>query len=188
MDSREFHHLGPKTLLIFILQSSLPALAVLVALIGVITVGPVALQSFTTSGVRPETLLAARSLIELVSLAGLGLFLLTFSIAILYAWLRYVTYQYAIGDHSFQVERGILSREEISIPYRQIQNVDIYQSLFERLLGVSRVIILTAGHEDLTGEERGESEGVLPIIDKRMADSIRNDLLSRTKIQEVRHT
>ncbi len=81
--------------------------------------------------------------------------------------------------------RGILTKEEIGIPYRQIQNVDIEMGPIEQALGLSRLIILTAGHEDKPDINKEESEGVLPAIDKRLAYQIREELLNKANIERV---
>ena len=70
------------------------------------------------------------------------------------------------------------------MPYRQIQDVDIEEDITDRILGVCRLVILTAGHEDEPKSE-GESEGVLPVIDKTLAEQLQTELLKRANIQKV---
>ena len=53
-----------------------------------------------------------------------------------------------LDTDALKIKRGILSKEEIAIPYRQIQDVDIEQSISDRMWGVARLAILTAGHEE----------------------------------------
>ena len=53
-----------------------------------------------------------------------------------------------LDDDALKIRRGILSKEETAIPYRQIQDVDIEQNISDRIWGVARLAILTAGHEE----------------------------------------
>ena len=83
-----------------------------------------------------------------------------------------------------KIRRGVFSREEVAIPYRQMQDVDIEQNLTDRFWGVCRLVILTAGHEDEPQPE-GESEGILPVIDKTLAEQLQAELLRRADVQRV---
>src|SRR5262249_54775350 len=69
-------------------------------------------------------------------------------IAFFVSWLIYINYRFALQDDSLKIKRGVLNKEEIAIPYRQIQDVDIERDLTYQMLGMSRLAILTAGHED----------------------------------------
>ena len=89
-----------------------------------------------------------------------------------------------LDDDALKVRHGIFSREEIAIPYRQIQDVDIDEDITDRIWGVCRLVILTAGHEDEPRPE-GESEGILPVIDKTLAQQLQAELLRRTDVQRV---
>ncbi len=102
----------------------------------------------------------------------------------LIAWLDYRNYRFILDEFGLKISRGILSKEQTAIPYRQIQNVDIERSLLERLLGVSRLVIITAGHDD-SSNNKDITEGVLPILDKQRAVEIQEALLKRSSVQEV---
>jgi hypothetical protein len=52
------------------------------------------------------------------------------------------------------------------------------------MLGMSRIVILTAGHEDEPHPE-GESEGILPGLDKDFAEALQAELLKRTNVEKV---
>ena len=88
-------------------------------------------------------------------------------------------------EDSFKIKRGVFSKTENAIPYRQIQNVDIERSLTFQMLGLSRLIILTAGHEDESPKRvsfgSDESEGIIPAIDQKLAGWLQTELLRRTK-------
>lgn len=107
-----------------------------------------------------------------------------FAIAFLITWLIYANYKFYLGDDALKIKKGVFNKEEIAIPYRQIQNVDIGRDLSFQLLGLSRIVILTAGEEE-EKSEANESEGILPAIDKDLAEWLQAELLRRANVQKV---
>ena len=116
---------------------------------------------------------------------ALALALMIFLIAFLVTWLAYKNYKFYLGEDSLKIKRGILSKEEIAIPYRQIQDVDIERDLSYRMFGVSRLVILTAGNQEEKKSGQDESEGILPAIDKDLAEWLQAELLKRANVQKV---
>ena len=116
--------------------------------------------------------------------SALGLCILLFLFAFLSSWLIYENYKFSLGEDALKIKRGIFTREEIAIPYRQIQDVDIEQDLSYRMIGVSRLVILTAGHDDekTSGDE---TEGILPAIDSALAERLQSQLLTRANVQTI---
>jgi uncharacterized membrane protein YdbT with pleckstrin-like domain len=125
------------------------------------------------------------SICSKIALVGFFLSLISFGSALLFTWLEYHNYKFLLGENAFKVQRGILHKEEVAIPYRQIQNVNIKRSLFDQIVGLSKLIILTAGHEDREEEIRTESEGILPSIDKDLAQKIQDELLRKANVEQV---
>ena len=125
-----------------------------------------------------------------VTLIIWAIFVLTFFITYFVTYLVYDNYLFMLGDEALRIKRGILAKEEIAIPYRQIQDVDVEQSITDRMWGVARVAILTAGREEGKGEDGSddESEGVFPALEKGLADRLQSELLRRTDIQKVVQT
>ena len=99
------------------------------------------------------------------------------------SWLFYVDCTFSIGEDAFTIKRGILSKTQISIPYRQIQDVYLNQSLLHRILGVSKIVILTAGND--IHEKEDESEGIFEMIDSAVARKLKETILERSNIQKV---
>ena len=110
--------------------------------------------------------------------------LIALVVALIASWLIYTNYRYMLDDDSLKIKRGILNKEEIAIPYRQIQDINIERNLTYQMFGMSRLVILTAGHEDEPHPE-GEAEGILPAIDKNLAETLQDEILKRTDIQRV---
>lgn len=115
-----------------------------------------------------------------------GLFIIFFLLSFFVAWLIYINYKFFLGEDSLKIKRGVFNKEEIAIPYRQIQDVDIDRNLSFRMLGVSRILILTAGQEEVKPQdEENESEGILPALDHELAEWLQGELLRRANIQKV---
>jgi len=176
----EKQHLGKKTFWLFILERSGPTFSLLV----------IAILLFVLQGVAARVVIdkvkASAGIVSLLGTAGLvtiALTVLSAVIAFLIAWLSYKNYTFALEVDALRVARGIFGKEEITIPYRQIQDVDIERPLFFRLFGVSRLVILTAGRE--AQEKTDESEGILPAIDKDLAEYLRGALTKRADVEEV---
>lgn len=112
------------------------------------------------------------------------LFLLAFGVTLLLSWVQYVRFGFIIDADALRIKRGIIHLEEMSIPYRQIQDIDIERNLLNQLTATSKLVILTAGSKD-KGEDEAESEGVIPIIDKNLASRLQKELSTRANIQKV---
>jgi uncharacterized membrane protein YdbT with pleckstrin-like domain len=178
-----YQKLGGKTLTIFVLQRIGAPFVLLLVSIGLFAIQG---ESFVTQIPIPNF----AKYINLAAWACLVLFAIFFLLAFLIAWFIYTNYKFALGDNSLKIKRGILNKEEIAIPYRQIQDVDIDRDLSFQMMGLSRLVILTAGHEDTpdSGDdpaEKGQSEGYLPALDKDLAEWLQTELLKRANVQKV---
>ncbi len=124
----------------------------------------------------------------LAGLCALGLAVIIFFIALLATWLHYKNLKFCLGEDSLKIKRGIFDKEEVAIPYRQIQDVDIERNVSYRMFGVSRLVILTAGNEEEKKPGEDESEGILPALDKDLAEWLQSELLRRANVQKVTET
>lgn len=79
--------------------------------------------------------------------------------------LGYYYFRFHITSRDVVIEKGVLSRTTRNIPVERIQNITVQQNFFQRLLGIARVHIETAGGQ--------ETEGVLEFVSTREAESIR---------------
>ena len=109
--------------------------------------------------------------------------ILAFLIAFLISALEYRNFGFVFEEFNLILRKGILNRTETSIPYRQIQDVDITRSLGLQILGLSKLNIQTAGHVE-KGEE-GSAEIVLEPIERDMAEDIRIKLQREVGVQVV---
>lgn len=176
----KYQTLGWRTLMIFILQRILaPLLLLIVSIILLSLRGQSFLVSPQFGDLNPYVGYAA--------LITFALFIIFGALGFFVAWLIYINYKFCFGEDSLRIKRGIFNKEEIAIPYRQIQDVDLIRDFAFLILGLSRIIILTAGHEDHdpNDEEDARSVGLLPALDKDLAEWLQAELLKRANIQKV---
>lgn len=94
---------------------------------------------------------------------------------IILAWIKYSSCTFVLNDFAISIKRGVLNKKEISIPYRQIQNVNLEQSFTDRIMRICKLIIQTAGND----ESKEEGEGVFEVIDLKIAEEIQTILLQK---------
>ena len=103
---------------------------------------------------------------------GVALVVLFSSVAIGVAiWLPKMAYDrfgYAIREHDFYVERGVLLKRRTAIPLSRIQHVDTHQGPLEQVMKLSQLHVFTASGMS--------ADGCLPGLSKEMADSLRDQL------------
>jgi putative membrane protein len=74
-------------------------------------------------------------------------FMFLFVPAVIAALVEYWSYRYRFDRDELVIREGLLFRNERHIPFARIQNVDLVQNPFHRLLGVVEVRLETAGGE-----------------------------------------
>lgn len=89
-----------------------------------------------------------------------------------WSWLNVKMYSYGIKDNELVIQFGVLNKKNINIPFARIQNVNVFESLWARILGLAELQIQTAGSSNI--------EGRIPGIDKKDAEEIRKGLLNRS--------
>jgi putative membrane protein len=174
-----YHTMGKKTFWIFFLER---AHAAFILLLLAIVLFVVAQQSFLATIQQVPSL---PSYVTMAAWIGLGLFAVVLAITLFIAWLVYSTYKFCLGDDSLKIKRGILNKEEVAIPYRQIQDVDLKRDLSFQMMGLSRIVIITAGHEEDEKPGDDDTEGILPALDKDLAEWMQAELLKRANVQKV---
>lgn len=170
-----YHTLGPKTFLIFFFQRAQGAFILLILSIALFFVSH---QSFLI----PQQFGNITPLVLWAAWVCLLLFVATLGISWIISLLVYSHYKFSLGADSLKIKRGVLNKEEVAIPYRQIQDVDIKRDLVFQIFGLSRLVMLTAGHED---DHDAQSSGILPAIDSDLAEWLQAQLLQRANVQKV---
>lgn len=92
----------------------------------------------------------------------------------LIAIVRYLTFRYRIADGELVVSEGLISRKVRTVPIDRIQNVDLLQNVFHRLLRVAEVRVETASGT--------EPEAILRVLSMADVEKLRSEIF------EKRHT
>ena len=109
-----------------------------------------------------------------------GCFIVYIILCYIWSRLTYHFWRYQLTDNALKIERGVIWKKYISIPFERIQNVDIYRGLWARILGLSDLQIQTAGYSAVA--RRGSlSEGNLPGLAPKVAEEMREELIRRIK-------
>lgn len=122
-------------------------------------------------------------LIALVSEGGLSvgaIFLVLFFVLLFvvlvplpYAHLSYENYGYELKPDRINIERGIIWKRHISIPYERVQNVDILRGPLLRMMELSDLQIQTAGATHVA------MEGRIPGITVSEANNLRDEIMAK---------
>ncbi|MFA6158422.1 MAG: PH domain-containing protein [Candidatus Paceibacterota bacterium] len=123
--------------------------------------------------------------LRLVSWAFFAIALIALLTAFISSRLLYKSSGFMCSDDSLRIKRGIMTIQEVAIPYRQIQNIEIERTFRQRMLGLSRLVIYTASRDDEGGSKDLREEGVIPSIDEDIAVRLQNELLKRANVQKV---
>lgn len=116
-----------------------------------------------------------------LSLVILGVY---FTGIVLVAILAHNNFFYEVDETSFKKHYGILHKQTVTIPFEQIQNVNISRSLIEQLLGLASIDIETAGNSDtakksVVGNLNTTAEGLLPGVSLEEARVLHDLLLQK---------
>jgi membrane protein YdbS with pleckstrin-like domain len=84
-------------------------------------------------------------------------------LAFLWVLRYYRTWRYEVRDDSLYLTRGVVTRVQTIVPYVRVQHVDTRRSPVERLLGLSSLVVYTAG-------SRGADVTIPGLTDDRAAD------------------
>jgi len=177
MPATTFERRGTKTLIALFILRLLPALVILIILLAFIAFRSSLIAVFSIN----------EDIYSFIAQKGFGFFLIITGILAIIALIEYYSLSFSIEENSFRMREGILNIREQSISYRQIQNIDISRPLLYRFIGMSKVVILTAGKEDNDRlsevEHDNESEGIIDLLDKTTALKLQHELLERSHIQ-----
>jgi putative membrane protein len=118
---------------------------------------------------------------NLISLIASSAALVVIFFTSILSWFRYT---YRIENEELRIEYGIFVRKKRYIPVERIQSLDISEGLLQRMFGLVKVQIETAG-----GSKSDEAEAVLTAISKNEAEVIQEYVTSGKNAdhKEVEH-
>ncbi|MEI6396623.1 MAG: PH domain-containing protein [Candidatus Taylorbacteria bacterium] len=123
------------------------------------------------------------SVVSLLAVITLAIGVLWFIIGYIIARIEHRNYTFTMEEFDLKLRRGIFDIKEVSIPYRQIQNVDITKPLIYQFFGVSRLVLATAGHSNSSSKDGTDT--IFDPIDTDLAEEVRVMLQKRIGVQVV---
>ncbi|WP_246988501.1 PH domain-containing protein [Halorientalis marina] len=90
------------------------------------------------------------------------------AIGLVHTLLLYRSWRFAVESDALELKRGVLTRVETAVPFVRIQHVDTQRGPLDRLLGLSSVVVYTAG-------SRG-ADVTIPGLSPDRAEKLRNRL------------
>lgn len=90
-------------------------------------------------------------------------------LGVLHAVVRYRVWRFQLQDDALYLERGVFTRVETAVPYVRVQHIDTQRGPIDRLVGLSSVVVYTAG-------SRGADvrvPGLVPDRARRLRDRLR---------------
>lgn len=87
---------------------------------------------------------------------------------------------YLVGDRSLRVAQGAWKREEVTLSYANVQNLEVTQGPLERLFGFKALTISTAGADTTPGAENSH---LVTLVGLDQADDLRALILGMLKQQ-----
>ncbi|WP_438727394.1 PH domain-containing protein [Parasphingorhabdus sp. DH2-15] len=97
-----------------------------------------------------------------------------FCIFVMIAWLRWRKFTYEIAPNEVRIQSGIISKNNRSIPYERIQDVNIEQKLIARILGLATVTLET-------GSAGNGDDGKLNAVKLTRAEELRDTIKARKR-------
>jgi membrane protein YdbS with pleckstrin-like domain len=88
---------------------------------------------------------------------------------------------YLVGDRSLRVAQGAWTREEVTLSYANVQNIEVTQGPLERLFGFKSLTISTAGADTTPGAENSH---LVTLVGLEQADEVRQLILGMLKHQK----
>ncbi|MDR3581822.1 MAG: PH domain-containing protein [Candidatus Pacebacteria bacterium] len=112
----------------------------------------------------------AAEVLLLISIAYLLMVLLR-------TYVEYRCYTYTFTEEAFVVTNGYVTHREVAALYHQIQNVNIERGPFDRVIGVSGIVIILSGAQ----HDAAHNKIVLPAVGKTKAKLVQKELLVRAR-------
>ncbi|CQH56191.1 DUF304 domain protein [Halobacterium hubeiense] len=101
-------------------------------------------------------------------LVGGGVFGAILVLGAVHAVLRYRAWRFEVREDTLYIERGVLVNVRTVVPYVRVQHVDARRGPIERALGLSSVVVYTAG-------SRGADVSIPGLVAER-ADDVQETL------------
>lgn len=173
--------MGFRTFIIYVVKGVLPGLFLMIMSFFLLWI-----KSYLVNGANSEIIQLGNSSQIILAVAG-TIMLASFPVialgVLINIW-RYFSVQYKLEEDVLKYRRGLISVDEVSIPYLKIEDVDLDQSVIGRIIGVASISVITAGREEKGASS--ETEAIFHMMDIGKARSLQSELLSRGSVQKVK--
>jgi len=104
---------------------------------------------------------------------------LVIGIIVIIVWpkLFYKSWKFDIRENEIYLERGVLTRVYTVAPFKRIQHLDVEQSVMDRMFGLGKLVVYTAG-------TRG-ADLLIPGLPIQYAEDLRDSLKNLTNEDAV---
>ena len=182
-------HLGTKAFVVLLLGKTLPVIFLFFVSLIILALRGLIIKQLNGQIVSIGTanaLVTASYIPRLVNTLSEGLFylsLLIFTILLIVTMIEYQNYTFMVSEFALKLRKGFWDREEVSISYRQIQDINIKQGIIYQLIGLSRFIIDSSGHKEV--EEQNETDIILEPLRKEVAEELFEMMQRKIGVQVV---
>lgn len=107
---------------------------------------------------------------------GIGISL----VSVIGSLISYFRYYYYVTDSDLVIEKGLIERKKITVPFDRIQTINTEQKIIHQLFGVVKLEIDTAGSK--------KKEIAIDALDKGVAEQIKFFLLQKKKSLQRKET
>ncbi len=107
---------------------------------------------------------------ELPAAVPVGAGLVVFLVGVVYAVLLYGRWHFDLREDSLYLERGVITFVETSVPFVRVQHVDTRFGPIERALGLSSLVVYTAGSRNADVRV----PGLTPERARKLQDTLRD--------------
>ncbi len=152
-----WQRLGTRTLILYIIKGFMPGLILLFFALLIIGLKSLILSSFSvnTGGINLQNINISQIILGVAGFAAVVSFpIIALGIALNVA--RYFSFRYILEADDLRIHKGLIGRGEISIPYTKIEDINLDQSIFYRIIGVAKLFVITGGETE-KGDGRGET-------------------------------
>lgn len=179
----EYYDFGKKTFLFFASRRIVATVILVIVVLLLEIIRPLVVSNF-----KPASDFNIDTIFSPVMDAMIIITIISAVFGFILARIEYKVSKIMLDESSLKIIKGVLNKEEIRLPYRRIQSVEIKQRLLHRLLGVSRLVISTTNDTDSPNNTEAQNESddeVIPIIDYDLAQAIADTLTNRVEVERM---
>ncbi|MGB3723965.1 MAG: PH domain-containing protein [Pacificimonas sp.] len=96
--------------------------------------------------------------------------------AVIQPWRLHASWRFQAEDEELRLKRGVLTKVETLVPFSRVQHIDVERGPMERIFGLARLVVHTAG-------TRGASVTLPGLLPER-AEALRREIREELKRQE----